>query len=214
MLSLSLSGYARLDRHIRWATPFTDPRHLGGPQPPRDALKHGRQLHPHLPLPESVNQGVDEGVGEAQQPQVILQHLRQLASLTCQVHYARNEEGAPEDEDTDQEQGHRPQRLGLVAEAIPLLLPPLPLPSLRVLGHVLDCHPGSGESVSNDLPVVGAGDLQDVQIDVDEDAEHREEADDEDDHGELLDNGEKRAEAIVDVGLQLAHHRWGSEGKS
>lgn len=215
VLRLSLLRCARLDRHIRWPTLLTDPRRLRCPRPPREALEHGHQLHAHLPLPESVNQGVDDGVGEAQQPKVILQHLRELASLTCHVHYAHHKEGAPEDQEADQEHHHQPQRLGLAAEAAPLqlLLLPLPRPLFRFSVLVLDCHPGSGKPVSDDLPLVGAGDLQDVQVDVDEDTEHREEADDEGDHGEPLDNGEKCAEAVVGVGLQLAHDHWGSEGE-
>lgn len=211
-MRLSPRDYARLARHITNCSPWS----------PREARKHGHQLQPHLPLPESINHGVEEGVGEAQQPQVILQHLRQMAFLTCHVHYAHHKEGAPEDQDTDQEHCNGPQRLSLVPEAAPLLLllPMLLLLLLlsmllfRVLAFVLPCYPGSSKSVSDDLPLVGARDLQDVQVDVEDDAEHREEADDKGDHGKLMDNGEIGAEAVVGVGLQLAHRHWVLEGKS
>lgn len=67
---------------------------------------------------------------------------------------------------------------------------------------------GPGTSLPNlaDLLVVAAGDLQDVQVDVDKYREHREEAHAENDYGHRVDDGEKGTEAIVADHLQLLHH--------
>lgn len=139
---------------------------------------------------------------------MVLQHLGELALLTYQLHHAHHEERAPEDQEAADQHRHRPQCLGVALEAAPRLMVLLILlmMMLGILAAVLVSHPGAGTSDSGDLPLVAAGDPQDVQVDVDEDGEHGEEAHDEDDHGELLDDGEKGAEAVVVVGLHLVHH--------
>lgn len=137
---------------------------------------------------------------------MVLQHRGELALITYQLHYAHHEEWAPEDQEAADQHGHRPQRLGVALEAAPRLMLLLMLLMLGIMAAVLVSHPGAGISDSGDLPLVAAGDPQDVQVDVDEHGEHGEEAHDEDDHGELMDDGEKGAEAVVVVGLHLAHH--------
>lgn len=140
---------------------------------------------------------------------MVLQHHGELALLTYQLHYAHHEERGPEDQEAANQRCHHPQRLGMAVEATPQLMVLLMLMLMLMLGVLaaaLVSHPGASMSDSGDLPLVAAGNPQDVQVDVDEDGEHGEEAQDEDDHSELVDDGEKGTEAVVAVGLHLAHH--------
>lgn len=131
---------------------------------------------------------------------MILQHFGELASRTQDLNYAHDEERAPEDQEAADQHRHRPQGLDVAPVAPQLLVMMLVVLMASVVGR-----PGAG--LPGDLLLVAAGDLQDVQVDVDEHREHGEEAGAEQhDHAHLLDDGEEGAEAVVVVGLQLTHH--------
>lgn len=69
-------------------------------------------------------------------------------------------------------------------------------------------RPGASLPDLADLLLVAAGDLQDVQVDVEEHGEHGEEAGAEQhNHAHLLDDGEEGTDAGVAVGLKLPDHR-------
>ena len=131
---------------------------------------------------------------------MILQHFGELTSRAQNLNYAHDEERAPEDQEAADQHCHRPQGLH-VAPVAPQLL----VMMLVVLMASVVSRPGAG--LPGDLLLVAAGDLQDVQVDVDEHREHGEEAGaEQQDHAHLLDDGEEGAEAVVVVGLQLTHH--------
>ena len=179
----------------------------GSQRPSREAGEHGDQLPPHLPLPEGVHQGVDQRVGQPQQPQMILQHFRELTALTQNMHDAHHEEGAPEHREAADEQRHRPQGLDVTPVAASQLL--MMLRMLMAVAVAVVGRPGARLSDLEDLLLVVAGDLQDVQVDVDEHGEHGEEADaEQDDHAHLVNDGEEGTEAFVALGLELPHQDW------
>lgn len=73
--------------------------------------------------------------------------------------------------------------------------------------------PGACLPDTADLLLVVAGDLQDIQVDVDEDGEHWEKDDaEENDDGHIVNHREEGTEAIIAwFHLQLPHHNWGQE---
>lgn len=72
---------------------------------------------------------------------------------------------------------------------------------------VVVSRPGACLPDSADLLLVAAGDLQDVQVDVDEHGEHREEARAvQHDDAPSMDDGEEGTKAVVALRLQLPDH--------
>lgn len=81
---------------------------------------------------------------------------------------------------------------------------------MLVLIVVVVCIPGTCLPNTADLFLVAAGDFQDVQVDVDEDGEHREEENaEENNDAQIVNHGEEGTEAIITcLRLQLPHHNW------
>ena len=120
--------------------------------------KYGADLLPDLPLPAGINEGVNQGVRKPQQPQMVLQEVVEPAVGAQQLDHTDREEGAPGEGEASHQQRHGPQGLDVAPVAA---------------GLAVACTSLAGLP---DLPLVPAGDLEDVHVEVEEDAQQREEA--------------------------------------
>lgn len=124
-------------------------------------------------MPEGIHQRVNQRVGQSQEPQIILQHVGEFTAFTQELHYARHKEGAPESQEATHKHCHCPQGLDVTPVAPQLLMLMI---LLVLLMAMVVSRPGTGLPHLADLLLVAAGDLQDVQVDVNKHREHWEEA--------------------------------------
>lgn len=109
-------------------------------------------LIPHLPLPAGIDERIDKGVRESQQPEMVLQKVIKFTFRTRNLHNADHEEGAPAEREAADKHGNGPQ------------------------GFYVTPVTAGGQKTRSRLPaadalLVPAGDFQDVHVEINEDAE-------------------------------------------